>query len=105
MAKATLYVGDSVIIQDGKQYKSTTNYDADYEEIPYEILKGASSTGIIVFPAINSEDFELSFDVHSDDYDESLGEFAFLIGKESSKVKEPERPRDSLTLENIKQEK
>lgn len=103
--KATLYVGDSVIIQDGKQYKSTTNYDADYDEVPYEVIKGASSTGVIVFPAINSEDFELAFDVHSDDFDERLGDFAFLIGKESSKVKEPEGPRDTLILENIKQEK
>lgn len=103
--KATLYVGDSVIIQDGKQYKATTNYEANYDEIPYEIVKDASTTGIIVFPAISSKDFELSFDVHSDDFEERLGEFAFVIGKDSSKVKEPEGPIETLTLENIKQEK
>ena len=77
--KSTMYIGNSVIIQAGKQYKSTTNYDADYEEIPYEILKGASSTGIIVFPAINPADFELTFDVHSDDFDEKLGDEEQLV--------------------------
>lgn len=103
--KATLYIGDSTIIQAGRQYKSTTNYDADYDEIPYEIHKGSSSTGIIVFPAITLENFELSFDVHSDNFDERLGEYAFLIGKESSEVKVPEGPRETITLDNVKQEK
>lgn len=103
--KATMYIGNSVIIQAGKQYKSTTNYEADYEEIPYEILKGASSSGIIVFPAITSEDFELSFEVHSDDFDENLGEYAFEISKEDSTVKKPEAPTEIITPENLKQEK
>ena len=100
-----MYIGNSVIIQAGKQYKSTTNYDADYEEIPYEILKGASSSGIIVFPAITSEDFELLFEVHSDDFDENLGEYAFEISKENSTVKKPEAPTEIITPENLKQEK
>ena len=103
--KATLYVGDSVIIQDGKQYKATANYEANYDEIPYEIVKGASNAGVLVFPAIKTNDFELNLDIHSDDYDEKLGEYAFLIGKGSSKVKEPEKPIETITLENIKQEK
>jgi len=103
--KATLYVGDSVIIQDGKQYKSTTNYDANYDEIHYKIIKGASSAGIVVFPAINPADFELSFDVHSDDFDENLGEYAFEISKENSTVKKPEAPTEIITPENLKQEK
>lgn len=103
--KATLYVGDSVIIQDGKQYKATANYEANYDEIPYEIVKGASNAGVLVFPAIKTNDFELNLDIHSEDYDEKLGEYAFLIGKVSSKVKEPEKPIETITLENIKQEK
>jgi len=103
--KATLYVGDSVIIQNGKQYSSTTNYDADYEEIPYEILKGASSTGIIVFPTINPADFELSFDVHSDDFEEKLGEYIFEIRKENSSTKDTETPIEIITPLNLKQEK
>ena len=103
--KATLYVGDSVIIQDGKQYKATTNYEANYDEIPYEIVKGASNAGVLVFPAIKTNDFELNLDLHSNDYDEKLGEYAFLIGKGSSKIKEPEKPIETITLENIRQEK
>lgn len=44
--KALLNVGDAVIVQDGKQYNSESNYEANYDEIPYEIVKGASSSGI-----------------------------------------------------------
>lgn len=82
--KALLNIGDAVIVQNGKQYNSTDNYEADYDEIPYEIVKGVSSSGIIVFPAISSNDFELTIDVHSDDYDEEIDKFIFKISKNST---------------------
>ena len=85
--KALLNIGDAVIVQNGKQYNSTDNYEADYEEIPYEIVKGVSSSGIIVFPAISTNDFELSIEIHSDNDDEKLGKIIVLIGKEKSEIK------------------
>lgn len=81
--KETLNIGDAVVVQNGKQYNSENNYDANYEEIPYEIVRGVSCTGIIVFPVINSEEFEIVFDLHSDDLDEDLGQFAFRVSKDN----------------------
>ena len=80
--KAALYLDtdSAVIVQSQKQYNAETNYDANYTEIPYEIVKGVSSSGIIVFPPITSNDFELTIDTHSGDSDEELGEFIFKIG-------------------------
>lgn len=85
--KALLYFGDAVIVQDGKQYNSTSNYEAKYEEIPYEVVKGVSCSGVIVFPTMSTNDFELSFDIHSEEDDEKLGQIIVLIGKEKSEIK------------------
>lgn len=90
--KANLYLGDAVIVQDGQQYNSTFNYEADYDEIPYKIIKNASSSGIIVFPVMSTDDFELSFEAHSDDFDEKLEKFVFLITKNPESVEEAEKP-------------
>ena len=87
--KALLYVGDAVIVQDGKQYNSTSNYEANYEEIPYEIVQGVSSSGIIVFSAISTNDFEMTISVHSDDYDEGIDKFTFKISKNGVVAEKP----------------
>lgn len=84
--KATLHVGDGVVVQNGKQYNSEVNYNSDYEKIPYEIVKGVSCSGIIVLPVINNEEFEISFDINSDDVDEALGQFTFKISRNIQKV-------------------
>lgn len=81
--KDTLNVGDAIVVQNGKQYNSEENYDADYEKIPYETVKGVSSSGIIVLPVISNEEFELMFDLHSNYLDEELGQFVFKISKEN----------------------
>lgn len=92
---ASLNVGDAVIVQDGKQYNSKENYEADYEQLPNEIVKGVSCSGIIVFPPLDSSDFELSFDLHSDEFDEELDKFIFTISKNGSFVQETEDEKDA----------
>lgn len=87
--KASLNIGDTVIVQDGKQYNSTDNYEADYEGIPYEIVMGVSCSGIIVFPAITTNEFELTFDIHSDDFDEEIDKFTFKVSKDNIVVETP----------------
>ena len=87
--KALLNIGDAVIVQNGKQYNSTDNYEADYEEIPYEIVTGVSSSGIIVFSAINANDFELTINIHSNDYTEEIDNFTFKILKAGDVVEKP----------------
>ena len=77
--RSSLYVEDAVIIQDGNQYNSVNNFEANYKKIPNEIAKGASCSGIIVFPAINTGTFELTLNIHSGNYDEVFEEFIFTI--------------------------
>ena len=86
--KALLNVGDAVIVQDGKQFNSKDNYDADYEQLPNEIVKGVVCSGIIVFPTLSHTDFEMTFDLHSDDVDEELDKIVFTISKNGSFIQE-----------------
>lgn len=95
--KALLYFGDAVIVQEGKQYNSTDNYEAEYEKIPYEVVKGVSSSGIIVFPTISTNDFELTIDVHSDDYDEEIDKFVFKVSKSSTPKENSEETTPTTT--------
>ena len=78
---AKLYFGDAVIVQDGKQYEEINNFEAEYTEVPFEIVKGVSSSGIVLFPAIEENAFVLTIGVHSDNYDEEIDEFVFIISK------------------------
>lgn len=111
--KALMNVGDAVIVQDGKQYNSESNYEANYDEIPYEIVKGASSSGIIVFPTISNKNFELTIDVHSDDYDEELEKFVFNVSgevnatqkqEENKQVEDTSSNQATATTENKNQQ-
>ena len=71
-----------------------------YDELPYEIARGASVTGVVAFSAISTSDFEFTLDIHSDDFDEELGEMVVGIGKVNSQIitswpKEPEPVKPS----------
>lgn len=87
--KETLYfdADGAVILQDGKQYNAESNYEANYDEVPYEIIKGATSSGIIVFPSISTNNFDLTVDIRSDESNEKLGKITISIGKEKSEIK------------------
>lgn len=98
--KSALYVNDPVIVQNGKQYNSSSNYEANYTEIPYEVVKGASCSGLIVFPAIDNTDFKLKINLHSDNYDEEFDEFTFKIGENNSLIEiieETTQPKPKTT--------
>lgn len=99
---ASLNVGDAVIVQDGKQYNSKENYDADYEQLPNEIVKGVSCSGVIVFSPLSSNGFELTVDLRSDDYDEELGLFVLRVGSNEQGMQDAqpdnagtEKPQDT----------
>lgn len=85
---ATMYIDtySSVIVQNEKQYKSVTNYEANYEEVPYNLSKGTSMSGIVAFPAIGDSGFEYVLEIHSDNFDERFQKVTFKIGKEASSV-------------------
>lgn len=100
---ATLNIFNPIIVQNGKQYESKSNYEANYDEIPFELVTGVSSSGIIVFPALSTDDFELSIEVMSDAYEEDLRQFTFKITKDAIVVEEPkvDTPAPSQTSSTI----
>lgn len=89
---ATLYLdtNSSVIVQNGKQFNATTNYEADYETVPQSLKKGTTASGIVTFPAIVDDEFEYELELSSENYDERLKPVTFHIGKEESSATVPE---------------
>ena len=85
---STLYVdaASSIIVQDGKQFNSETNYEANYEQLPYTLSKGATASGIVAFPAIGDGEFNYVIDLHSNNYEEQFETVTFKLGKETSSV-------------------
>lgn len=67
------------IVQGDKQYDATDNYDAGYEEVQSEILPGISSSGVIVFDAIEECDFTLLLDGYSDDYSIDFDDYKYDV--------------------------
>jgi len=74
-----VYEDLAAIVQNGKQYDTQYNRDADYEEIAYEIIVGASSSGVITFPAIEQSDFQFIIEGYTPIYEEDLNKYIFNI--------------------------
>ena len=102
-----LYVdtGSSIIIQNGRQYNSQTNYTANYAEIPYNLSEGVTASGVVAFPAIDDAEFEYSIKIHSDDIGEGFDSVTFEIGKDASSAFIPTiKPKDSWDFDELKYE-
>lgn len=67
------------IIQGDKQYDASDNYDTGYDEVQSEILPGISSSGIVVFGAIDASDFILILDGYSEDYSIDFDRYEYSI--------------------------
>ncbi len=80
-----IYPGQAKIVQNGTQYEynwdSSTRYETGAEEPSDELLPGASSSGLIVFPAIDpSQEFQVYFDsCYSDNYDIQFDSFVITV--------------------------
>jgi hypothetical protein len=72
-----IYDHNAVIIQDGKQYNTQTNYQADYPSINNEVAVGASLDGVICFPAIEQHSFQLQLRGSSDNWEVDGFELSF----------------------------
>lgn len=75
----TVYEDYATIVQNGKQYDTQYNRDANYEEIAHEIVVGASSSGVITFPAIKQNDFQFIIEGYTPVYEEDLEKYIFNI--------------------------
>lgn len=75
----SIYTYSAVITQNGKQYEHQTNYDADYQELQSDLKPGITSSGILVFPKIEQQDFKLIIDGSSDNWDIDINEYVFNL--------------------------
>ena len=104
---SALYVDtiSSIIVQNGKQYNSQTNYAANYVEIPYSLSKGVTATGIVAFPAIDNDEFEFLIEIHPEANTSGFDNVTFKIGKDASSVFMPTiKPYSLWELNELKYE-
>jgi len=81
----SLYGFNTVLIQDGTQYETQSNYEADYPEHQSQIRPGITTEGVIVFPAIREEPFQLIMEARSSDWHEDIEDYVFdctIVGVE-----------------------
>lgn len=82
--KFSFSVYDIKIIQNGQQISqdssSMSMYDGDYAELPYDILPNASSSGVLVFPAMDSSaSFQIYAEGYSDNWELEFAPFTIDI--------------------------
>lgn len=77
--RLSLYDYDAVIIQDGKQFNTETNYEAGYPDINKEISIGVTLDGIMAFTAIEQKSFQLQMRGYSDNYEADSGDLEFTF--------------------------
>ena len=75
----SLYSFNSTIIQDGTQYESQFNYDADYPELQTDIRPGVTTKGIMTFPPVQQGPFQVIMEARSDNWDERFSEYTFDV--------------------------
>ena len=70
------------IVQGNTQYEYEYNYEADYPEIQSDLMPGTQSSGIITFPPMDPNvGFDVYFEGYSDNWDEDLNMYQFIINK------------------------
>lgn len=82
--KFSMYTFDIKIVQNGQQIEqdasSNSTYEGDYAELSYDILPNASSSGVLVFPAMDSSaGFQIYAEGSSDNYEIEFQPFTIDI--------------------------
>lgn len=78
--KFRIYSFNTKIIQGGTQFEEEGNYEADYPELQSELLPGTTSSGVIVFPAIDpNTNFQVYTEAENDNYDLDFKPYTFEI--------------------------
>lgn len=67
------------LVVGNKQYE-TDYFDTDYPELPYDLLAGIESEGILTFPALDpsTTNVQLVLEGHSDDYELDFTPYTFM---------------------------
>lgn len=79
-ANISVFKHSSKLVQDGKQLELGDDYGKGYAELQTDVLPGATTEGVLVFPAI-SESGEVHFylDGSSDNYEVNIEPFQFGV--------------------------
>lgn len=75
----SLYSFNAKCVQNGKQLEEQSNYTADYPRINSDLLPGATTSGIIAFPAMDIASFKLVLEAYSNDYTTRIQPYTFEI--------------------------
>ena len=77
-----LWTSSAKVIQNGQQKdQSYGNYWGDYPEVSSDIIPGASSSGILVFDAMDPSDLQLYIEGSSDDWQLDFQPFTFDLAQ------------------------
>lgn len=74
-----LYSFGTIVTQNGKQYGTQDNLEADYPEIQSNLYPGVTTEGVIVFPPMEQQGFQIIFDACSNDYSEEFEPYVLDI--------------------------
>lgn len=75
----SFYSFNSTIIQNKKQFKEESNFEAGYDEIESDISSGVKEEGIICFKAIENSNFKFICEGQSENYELNGDTFTFEI--------------------------
>ena len=74
----SIYTYSMKAVQNQTQYEQQYNYNADYEEVQSELLSGTTTSGIVVFPAMDSEmPLKIYCDGYCDNWDIDIETYVF----------------------------
>lgn len=73
------YSYNTKILQGDKQYEEQSNYDAGYQKLQTNLIPGATSEGIITFPALEQKSFTIYLSGFSYNFSEKINPYTFEI--------------------------
>lgn len=74
----SIYTYSMKAVQNQTQYEQQYNYNADYEEVQSELLSGTTTSGIVVFPAMDPEmPLKIYCDGYCDNWDIDIETYVF----------------------------
>ena len=78
----SLWTYSAKVIQNGQQLEqSYGNYYANYPELSSDLLPGASSSGVLVFDAMEPSDMQLYIDGTTDNWEIEFSPFTFDLAQ------------------------
>lgn len=78
-ADLSLYSYSATVTQNGKQYETQSNFNADYEKIQSSLKPGITSSGVFVFPKLEQTNLNFIIDGSSSNYNIDINEYNFNL--------------------------